>query len=123
MFWTKSDACCFCVCRPVAKRTKAALESDVKKTGMKMLLCSVPYDFASGPWLVDTRKPRGHKEGFARVEQELVNNLKAYCANKLTPADPADVINLKNSPCRMLSRFVINLKNSPCRMPCFSFSE
>ena len=90
MFWTKSDACYFCVCRPVAKRTKAALESDVKKTGMKMQLCSVPQDFTRGPWLVDTSKPRGHKDGFARVEQELVNDLKTYCVNKLTPADPTD---------------------------------
>ena len=71
----------FFVCRPIAKRTKAELESDVKSTGMLMGSCGVPADFPCGPWLVDPSNT---------VEKRMVNDLKRYCANRKTPANQAD---------------------------------
>lgn len=107
----------FFVCRPIAKRTKAELESDVKSTGMLMGSCGVPADFPCGPWLVDPSKEPWHTEGFDTVEKRMVNDLKRYCANRKTPANPADRTKWTtgNFVLAVLSRSTVNaLGNTTC---------
>ncbi len=86
------------------------MESDVKSTGMLMASCGVPADFPCGPWLVDPSKEPCHIEGFDAVEKRMVNDLKRYCANRKTPANPADRSKwtMGNFVLAVLSRSTVN---------------
>jgi len=77
---------------------------------MLMASCGVPADFPCGPWLVDPSKEPCHIEGFDAVEKRMVNDLKRYCANRKTPANPADRSKwtMGNFVLAVLSRSTVN---------------